>query len=138
MTVRWTVGSASMASEITCRVSAPSSRCSGISAHERGEDAQWPGQRAWSAGRNRSASTDGSSDASSAPASDENGTLRASRTARVFARFVRIRKSHVLSDERPSKRSIPAEHAEPGLLHDLLGHRPRRTKSNATRRSDAP
>ena len=39
------------------------------------------------------------------PASDENGTTRPSRCARVFAVLTRIRKTQVLSEERPSKRS---------------------------------
>jgi hypothetical protein len=49
--------------------------------------------------------TDGSCGSSAARA--ENGTLRFSRVARVFAVFARIRKIHVLSDERPSNRSRP-------------------------------
>jgi hypothetical protein len=40
-------------------------------------------------------------------AADENGTERRSRSPRVFAMFVRIRNIQVLSDERPSNRSIP-------------------------------
>ena len=39
--------------------------------------------------------------------SAEKGTLRPSRTPRVLARFVRMVNSHVLSEDRPSKRSIP-------------------------------
>ena len=57
--------------------------------------------------------------------SAENGRTRPSRCARVFAVLTRIRKTHVFSDERPSKRSSAAEHAQPGLLHDLLGDRAR-------------
>ncbi len=52
--------------------------------------------------------TAGSSSPSSGPARLENGTLRPSRWPRVFAVLVRIRKIQVRSDERPSKRSIPA------------------------------
>ena len=37
----------------------------------------------------------------------ENGIVRPSRSARVFAVLVRIRKIQVLSDDRPSKRSMP-------------------------------
>jgi hypothetical protein len=36
---------------------------------------------------------------------DENGIVRRSRTPRVLAWLVRIRKIQVLSDERPSKLS---------------------------------
>jgi len=51
--------------------------------------------------------TDGPSASTSAPASAENGTERASRTARVLARLATMRCSHVPSEERPSKRSMP-------------------------------
>ena len=37
-----------------------------------------------------------------------------------------MRKIHVLSDERPSKRSMPFRTRDPGLLHDVLGDRPAR------------
>jgi len=44
-----------------------------------------------------------------------------SRSPRVLARLVRIRKIQVFRLERSSKRSIPVEDRQPGLLHDLLG-----------------
>jgi hypothetical protein len=47
--------------------------------------------------------------APSAPGRDsaEKGTVRASRAPRRLARFVRMRQSQVLNEERPSNRSIP-------------------------------
>jgi hypothetical protein len=48
---------------------------------------------------------------SSSRASDEKGTVRASRWPRVLARLVRMRNSHVLSAARPSKRSRPVSTA---------------------------
>src|SRR5262249_56033871 len=71
-----------------------------------GWEGQGPGQRSWSAGRKRDGSTAGSGTASGR-SSAEKGTVRPSRCPRVFAMLVRIRKIHVFSDERPSKRSIP-------------------------------
>ena len=68
---------------------------------------------------------------------EENGRLRASRSARVRARLTRIRKIQVRSDERPSNAIDPADDAEPGLLHDVIGHRRRphvRARDSAQRR----
>lgn len=78
---------------------------SGDSCQRRGGAAQPPGQRSWSAGRKRSAS--GPSPAASRSASELSGTVRRSRCPRAIARFMAIRNSHVFSDERPSKRSMP-------------------------------
>ena len=102
MTVRCAAGSVSMAASTRSRVSPASSSSSGSAAQLRGGVAQWPGNAGWSAARNRSGSTAGES--SSRPASDENGTDRASRRARVRAWLARMRKIQVRSDERPSNR----------------------------------
>ena len=74
-----------------------------------------------SAARKRSGSTAGSS---LRPARErgERDAARLAHAARL-ARLARIRKIQVFSDERPSKRSRPLQHAEPRLLHDLLGDR---------------
>src|SRR5207244_815393 len=102
MTARCVAGRAAIASAITCRVS-PASSCS--SGKPRGGADQWP-VHGWSPAVNRSASTAGSF-----RSSDENGNDRPSRIPRVFALFVRMRKSQVFSDERCSKRSIPSSSA---------------------------
>src|SRR5688500_1585019 len=100
MTARCMSGRAAMASSTTERVSAERSRSSGWPSHDCGGAAQLP------AGAKRDGSTAGS--ACSLPlSSDEKGTLRCSRTPLVLARLTRMRKIHVLSDERPSKRSRP-------------------------------
>src|SRR5919197_1044790 len=52
-------------------------------------------------GRKRSGSTDGSSAA--APAAEENGIERRSRSPRVFAMFARMRKIQVLREERRAR-----------------------------------
>ena len=100
MTARCVAGSASIASASRSLVSPATSASSGQAT---GLTAQWPGQRACSESRKRSASTAASG---TRPGScrAENGSVRPSRTARVLAMLVRIRKIHVLSDERPSKR----------------------------------
>lgn len=54
----------------------------------------------------RSGATAGSESPSPANAA-EKGTERLSRSPRVFARLVRIRKIHALSEERPSNRLMP-------------------------------
>ena len=64
---------------------------------------QWPGY-ASPLPRKRSRGTAGSSPSG---ASAVNGTVRASRTPRVFALLTRIEMIHVLIEERPSKRSSP-------------------------------
>jgi hypothetical protein len=105
MTVRCASGNAEMAAAMTPRVS-PASRPSSGVGHGAGAIAQWPGKYSSSAGRKRSGSTDGPS-VSSATASAEKGVLRRSRAPLRIATLVRMRKIHVLSEERPSKRSIP-------------------------------
>ena len=111
ITARCVAGRLSIAPSITCRVSSREQPLLGpVAAGD-----QWPMRR----GRSDPASTAGSELAPE----DENGIVRPSRSARVFARLARMRKIQVLSDERPSKRSMPFEHGEPGLLHDLLGDR---------------
>ena len=57
----------------------------------------------------------------SSPASAAKGTLRDSRTPRVFAMFTRIRKIHVRSDERPSNLVEALQHPDPRVLDDLVG-----------------
>ena len=81
---------------------------------------------AWPSPWKRSASTAGSS-----ASSDEKGSERPSRMPRVFARFVRMRKIHVFSEERPSKRSIPSRTAS------QVSARPPR-QPPGTRRTSAP
>src|SRR5207237_1133391 len=86
----------SIAASSTDRVSALNNLCSG---QARGGTAQCP------AAPKRSRSTVGSKLPSSS--SEENGTERPSRCARVLAVLVRIRKIQVFSDDRPSNRLIP-------------------------------
>jgi hypothetical protein len=82
--------------DVTQRDDRASNRSSG---HARGGIPQWPSRV------KREGSTAGSRPLSSSK--EENGMLRASRTPRVFAVFATMRKSHVLSDERPSNLSMP-------------------------------
>ena len=112
-----------MARAMIARVSATSVAVSGWASHRRGGSAQWWGARSWSAGRKRLGSTAWKSPEASSPARVAKGTVRRSRIPRVLARLTRMRKIQVRSDERPSKRSRPAQHREPRLLHDLLGDR---------------
>ena len=91
-----------MADSIRLRVSRASS-CGSGALHGSGNVIQPPG---WMGFWNRSGSTVGSPPPASSSKA-ENGRDRDSRSARVFAVFVRMRKIQVLSDERPSKRPIP-------------------------------
>ena len=91
-----------MASSTFARVSAPSSRSSGSSDQLCGGSDQPPG---CSGLRNRSGSIAGPS--SSSPASEDSGTERRSRSARVLAWLTRIRVIQVRSDERPSNLGNP-------------------------------
>ena len=73
----------------------------------RGRLVQWPASVGWSAGRKRSGLTAASGPPTSSAATPANGTVRPSRTARVFAWLMRMRKIQVLSDERPSNAQRP-------------------------------
>ena len=68
-------------------------------------------------------------------ASDENGTWRASRTARVRARLTRMRKIHVFKDERSSKRSSPLSTASHVSWTTSSASASVRTNVRASRRS---
>ena len=111
----WRSGSSAIASPTSASVSRASSRSSGSASQLDGNVFHPPGYGSPS-GRKRSGSTAGSNVARA-------GTVRPSRSARLIARLVRMRKIHVFSEARPSKRCEAVEHAEPRLLHDLLGDR---------------
>ena len=93
-----------MVSRITRRCSAESSSASGSAARRRGGSDHMFAAAGASGGLKRSGSTLGPVSCS---AIAENGISRRSRSALVFARFVRMRKIQVLRDERRSNRSMP-------------------------------
>ena len=73
-------------------------------------------------GRKRWGSTAGAS--GSAAASAANGTLRRSLRPLVRAVWVRIRKIQVFSDGAALEALEAGQHADPGVLDDLLGDGP--------------
>src|SRR5207244_12008668 len=80
-------------------------RCSsGSSSQRAGGLAQWPGQRACCWSKKRFGSTEDSSSSASPDGRAESGTVRLSRSARVFAVLARMRKIQVFREERSSKR----------------------------------
>jgi len=87
---------------------------------------------------NRSASTDESPDSRSSFASDENGTLRPSRSEARLRGVGQIRKIQVFSEERPSKRPMPEKHAKPRILHHLLGYGARAHESSGNSQHRRP
>lgn len=105
ITSRWLGGSAATASAMIERVSEDSSHSSGWPLQLTGLVAQCPSYGELLS-RNRSESTARSSPAISDD-SAENGTVRPSRSARVFALLVRMRNIQVLSEDRPSNRLMP-------------------------------
>src|ERR687895_232026 len=110
ITVRCAGGSDSTARRMQSRVSPDRRPSSGVSQRV-GPSAQWCGQRSWSAGRKRLASTGSSGSSASLAARLENGRQRPSRVPRVIAMLVRILKIQVFREERPSKPSSPCSTA---------------------------
>src|SRR5215471_2524164 len=89
-------------------VSRGRTHASGASAQSAGNDAQWPGHRGAAGGKKRSGATAGSNESSTDRSQNaDNGIVRLSRAAVVLAVKIRMRKIHVLSDERARKRSRP-------------------------------
>src|SRR6266550_2618805 len=93
-----------IAPPITCRVSVPSARSSGIPRQSKGRVDHPPAFGSPGA-PNEPGSNVGWS--RSSPAREENGTLRLSRWPRVLAVLTRIRKIQVRNEDRPSNPSRP-------------------------------
>ena len=130
ITARWFGGSSSIAAAITSRVSAASSRSSGRSRGGADQAPGWAGRRA----EKRSGST-AASGTRAGSCSAENGQ-RAALALRPGLRGVDEDPEDPGLERRAALEAVErAEHAQPRLLHDLLGDRRLGVKIRATRRS---